>query len=136
MNENIKRNLREYFMVDDPINNFLKFVIMVLFAALIKIGILAKDEIINGIMFNTYVWAVLMGIQTLIVIVYFGRLRGYFVLPGMLVLLWAILNNTMDLLSVASKLLALCIIVNIFILVFDILEKIKSKDKKCKKKKK
>ena len=128
-------NLKEYFTVRSPLRNFIIFIIMMMCATLIKIGVLTSEKIHEGVAFNVYSWAFMLIILSIIILIGFMKLEGYFILPGVLVVLWAFLNNTVNLISVATKILVICVIVNLFILILEILNKTKETNKKCKKKK-
>ncbi len=133
--ERLLKNLKDYFTVRSPIRNMLFFALMVFFSAFIKFGILIGKEIIEGVPFNAFVYLFIMGVSFVIVSIGYFKLKGYFILPGTFVLFWIVLESKVDLISVASKLLALSIIVHLFILISEIIKTTNEENKKCKKKK-
>ncbi len=83
--------LESLFDIKEPFNNLLYGVMMMMLAAFMKLGLILKDPIIEGGVFQVWMWAFTMIILTFIIVYIFGKLEGIFILGGISLLLIIIL---------------------------------------------
>lgn len=118
-----KEHFYELFYIKhhDFFTTIINYIILLILSVIVKIGLLAHEEIINGIAFNSFVWAVIISLLVIKIIRIFNTFKTPMIMLSTAIILgWILIKNTwsilgQDLLLIISfSILFICIIYSTF----------------------